>query len=317
MRRIKLNSRVSFPQVLNLNRFLSTYTPPAEGENDAEEHDDTEDEPEEGHDDNQSGATSNKTKSTGDIEGNSSTSDPAPETGDSSESKGEDEDEDTKAKKEQINSVEASDKPKPKSKSRLHREKQIAAALKEGPYVYELYAILIHRGSALGGHYYAYIKQLDDDEWFEFNDSSVSNIDEKTIADAYGEDNARWGSGSNAYMLCYRRVDATRNMKIIAKEDIPSDVKAIVLEEEKEKLERNKQLERERAMVKFKLHYAHQTKGIKIHRGQTLNDVVVAAQKAFGLEETVAIEDLRLRGWSTYNDVPTDPLPDVRFPLTY
>ena len=26
------------------------------------------------------------------------------------------------------------------------------------PYVYELYAVLIHRGSAMGGHYYAYIK---------------------------------------------------------------------------------------------------------------------------------------------------------------
>jgi len=29
---------------------------------------------------------------------------------------------------------------------------------KERPYVYELYAILMHRGNALGGHYYAYIK---------------------------------------------------------------------------------------------------------------------------------------------------------------
>ena len=29
---------------------------------------------------------------------------------------------------------------------------------KERPYVYELYAVLIHRGSAMGGHYYAFIK---------------------------------------------------------------------------------------------------------------------------------------------------------------
>jgi ubiquitin C-terminal hydrolase len=27
-----------------------------------------------------------------------------------------------------------------------------------GPYVYELYAILVHRGTSMGGHYYAYIK---------------------------------------------------------------------------------------------------------------------------------------------------------------
>ena len=27
-----------------------------------------------------------------------------------------------------------------------------------GPYVYELFSIMIHSGSAAGGHYYAYIK---------------------------------------------------------------------------------------------------------------------------------------------------------------
>lgn len=33
---------------------------------------------------------------------------------------------------------------------------------KNGPWVYELYAVLIHSGSALGGHYYAHIKSLGD-----------------------------------------------------------------------------------------------------------------------------------------------------------
>ena len=28
----------------------------------------------------------------------------------------------------------------------------------QGPYVYELFSIMIHAGSAAGGHYYAYIK---------------------------------------------------------------------------------------------------------------------------------------------------------------
>jgi ubiquitin carboxyl-terminal hydrolase 47 len=39
---------------------------------------------------------------------------------------------------------------------------------------YELFAILIHSGSALGGHYYAYIKSFAEDKWFEFNDSTVT-----------------------------------------------------------------------------------------------------------------------------------------------
>lgn len=34
----------------------------------------------------------------------------------------------------------------------------IQELLKEGPYVYELFSIMVHSGSANGGHYYAYIK---------------------------------------------------------------------------------------------------------------------------------------------------------------
>lgn len=32
--------------------------------------------------------------------------------------------------------------------------------LQNGPYVYELFSVLIHQGSATGGHYYAYIKNM-------------------------------------------------------------------------------------------------------------------------------------------------------------
>lgn len=34
----------------------------------------------------------------------------------------------------------------------------IESYLAEGPYVYELFSIMVHSGSANGGHYYAYIK---------------------------------------------------------------------------------------------------------------------------------------------------------------
>ena len=45
-----------------------------------------------------------------------------------------------------------------------------------GPYEYELFSIMIHAGSASGGHYYAYIKDLAKQEWFCFNDQSVSPV---------------------------------------------------------------------------------------------------------------------------------------------
>lgn len=45
-----------------------------------------------------------------------------------------------------------------------------------GPYVYELFAIMIHSGSASGGHYYAYIKDFNNGEWYCFNDQTVSSV---------------------------------------------------------------------------------------------------------------------------------------------
>lgn len=45
-----------------------------------------------------------------------------------------------------------------------------------GPYNYELFSIMIHSGSASGGHYYAYIKEFENGEWFCFNDQSVSSV---------------------------------------------------------------------------------------------------------------------------------------------
>lgn len=51
-----------------------------------------------------------------------------------------------------------------------------------GPWVFELYAVLIHSGSALGGHYYAYIRNFKDGKWYNFNDSCVDEIDITTVS---------------------------------------------------------------------------------------------------------------------------------------
>lgn len=113
----------------------------------------------------------------------------------------------------------------------------------ERPYVYELYAILIHRGSAIGGHYFAYIKPFGgkDNKWFEFNDSSVSEITDVDIATSFGEgekDTTGYGSyGASAYMLLYRRVDVSRNVGLPTAEELPAKMKDTI-EEEKQKAKR-------------------------------------------------------------------------------
>ena len=75
---------------------------------------------------------------------------------------------------------------------------------------YELYAVLVHSGSASFGHYYALIKDLEHGEWHEFNDSLVKPIKESELQRAWGSAAATsgWSSSSSAYMLLYRQKPA-------------------------------------------------------------------------------------------------------------
>ena len=57
---------------------------------------------------------------------------------------------------------------------------------RRGEYVYELYAVLNHSGAISGGHYYAYIKNLESKKWYNFNDSNVSEISEEKVCEAWG-----------------------------------------------------------------------------------------------------------------------------------
>lgn len=55
-------------------------------------------------------------------------------------------------------------------------EKNRSSNAAKGSYNYELFSIMIHSGSASGGHYYAYIKDFRTNEWFCFNDQSVTQV---------------------------------------------------------------------------------------------------------------------------------------------
>lgn len=55
-------------------------------------------------------------------------------------------------------------------------ESKSILANEPGPYNYELFSIMIHSGSASGGHYYAYIKDFETNQWHCFNDQSVSTV---------------------------------------------------------------------------------------------------------------------------------------------
>lgn len=73
------------------------------------------------------------------------------------------------------------------------------------PHRYQLFAVVVHAGSAYGGHYHALIrnmsKQEEDktSEWYDFNDSVIRPIAVEDVAKQYGST-----TSESAYMLIYR-----------------------------------------------------------------------------------------------------------------
>jgi ubiquitin C-terminal hydrolase len=45
-----------------------------------------------------------------------------------------------------------------------------------GSNVYELFAVFVHRGGLAGGHYFAYIKDMETYRWYRCDDSSVRKV---------------------------------------------------------------------------------------------------------------------------------------------
>jgi len=156
-----------------------------------------------------------------------------------------------------------------KSPDQFHEEAEAAKAVRErkfkedddpdptelvrlnGEWVYELYAVLIHSGSALGGHYYAYIKNMASQKWFNFNDSSVTEVEsfEGTVRSAWGGSTNSASVGANAYMLLYRKFDPSSNQKEPVGEEVPKYIRdeveraeAEVLRKESVRAERAREL---------------------------------------------------------------------------
>ena len=88
-------------------------------------------------------------------------------------------------------------------------------------HMYELYGVIIHSGTATGGHYYSYIRERGTDDWFEYDDDTVTRLDVEDLPDlAYGGEyikesydhkarrkvERRVVRSANAYVLVYDRV---------------------------------------------------------------------------------------------------------------
>ena len=111
---------------------------------------------------------------------------------------------------------------------------------REGMFVYELYAVMIHSGGAYGGHYYAYIKDAGESgKWHSFNDTQVKEISFLDIADMFGAQAKEAGkkyikprvfNHCNAYMLMYK---LCQQQEIVQDEEISEEIMSELNENER------------------------------------------------------------------------------------
>ncbi|XP_076265041.1 ubiquitin specific protease 47 [Rhynchophorus ferrugineus] len=275
MHRIKLNDKVVFPEVLNLNTFI----PVKKNEHETAD-----------------GETTAKCDDCSTTDSGSADDESCQGTDLSSTVNGQDD------------NCADSDEGIDVSSGTNHHENEA-----KGPYVYELFSIMIHSGSASGGHYYAYIKDFDKNLWFCFNDQSVSPITDDDIRKTYGGGPQRtyysgaFSSSTNAYMLMYRQIDKERNTRAMGINDFPDHIQKLLQnmrqKEEEDNISRQKQDETIKVIVwrtgpnlNFPLDIT-----IPTYSDSTLSDVAQHAYNRFKLSGVVDQKDCRIVAYNSKN----------------
>jgi ubiquitin C-terminal hydrolase len=162
----------------------------------------------------------------------------------------------------------------------------------DAPLFYDLFAILMHSGTAMGGHYFAFIRDATNNRWSEFNDVTVSYIEEK---DAFEKAFGGRENGACAYMLMYRRRD------IAAPETaaVPTDALAVVQAEDKEWREERERIERERRMMDINVIFESKETQFRLDQGVTVAEAQQQVYEELKLKDRFALDQIRLRKFAS------------------
>ncbi|XP_052457036.1 ubiquitin carboxyl-terminal hydrolase 47-like [Carassius gibelio] len=180
---------------------------------------------------------------------------------------------------------------------------------------FELFSVMVHSGSAAGGHYYACIKSFSDSQWYSFNDQHVSKITQDDIRKTYGGSSGSRGyyssafaSSTNAYMLMYRLKDPSRNAKFLEVEDFPEHIKRLMQREKESEEQEKRQREIERNTCKIKLFGMHPVKmmmvenKLEVHKDKTLREATEMAYKLMDLDGVVPLDCCRLVKYDEFHE---------------
>ncbi|KAM5165091.1 ubiquitin carboxyl-terminal hydrolase 17-like protein 6 [Mantella aurantiaca] len=133
-------------------------------------------------------------------------------------------------------------------------------------HMYQLYAILVHRGtSCYSGHYFCYVK-ASDDQWYKLNDTIVSRVDMKTVLNQQPyllfyirSQNVASGDGSCAQQSaspnspqpsCSQRDSVSKSSFAETQQTMKTESSILIAEDPEESKEQRPQLQSEKAVTK-------------------------------------------------------------------
>lgn len=187
-------------------------------------------------------------------------------------------------------------------KSLMSNSTSIDSASHSGPYIYDLFAIMIHSGSASGGHYYAYIKDFETGAWYSFNDTTVTPITQEDIQKSFGGSGtyksyySSFSSSTNAYMLMYRQQDSVRNSLSIKEENFPAHIQTLVERLKNHDEERVKSAEKDSQVLTIKVFFKN-----PVTKEKTENRVYITGDSAFKEVLETAYTNLKVHSVAPYD----------------
>ncbi|KAL7307041.1 hypothetical protein TKK_0000784 [Trichogramma kaykai] len=290
--RIKLNDRVEFPEILNLNSFIE---PTSNQESPCH----TED----------AGINSKITDTFPDD--NATDDDCSSNDATFNSNHVNNHDDDDEGIGDMSNGLSSSSCSLHNHSNEILREKYAAA---KGPYIYELFSIMIHSGSASGGHYYAYIKDFRTKKWLCFNDQTVKPITQEEIIKSYGGGDrgsnfsATYRCSTNAYMLMYRQIDPERNVLPMQVEDFPPHIKTLVEKMNEDKVN-GLYKESVESLYEKIVYYKHPKTGVlesvkvSVNNSYKLSQLVECVYRRANLENFVELDQCRIVSYNLKCDL--------------
>ena len=137
---------------------------------------------------------------------------------------------------------------------------------------YDLYAVSNHFGGLGGGHYTAFGKNIDGD-WYNFNDSTVTELSsEEEVFKTFGDSH---GASGTAYLLMYRKISGTEELYKFSEDLVPEYLKEEIEAETQKLIKEQKVIEEKLLNLNLKVYHEGEMRDITVHKTQTLAELIL------------------------------------------